>query len=301
MLKQVKPKTAAGKRALEKKEPKPLEGAKPAVFLKGTTTSQIVSDLLKDLYALKKPDATMFSKRNDVHPFDDYKPLEFLSHKNDCAFFVLANHSKKRPHNLVFARMFDHQLMDMIELGVTNCDFMDEFKLTKANTGLGNRPLMLFNGPEWTQMEELKTARSIFLDLFTGDTSAELLDLRGVSHVISYSVEILAGKPIIKMRTFAVLLKKSGVKLPRVELENMGPHCDFEIRRHMPANPELLKEAMKIPKELITKKTKNVEENAFGEKTGRVWLENQDLSKLQTRKMKGLKRKAEQEAEEEEE
>jgi ribosome production factor 2 len=37
-----------------------------------------------------------------------------------------------------------------------------------------------------------------------------------------------------------------------------------------------------------------VEKNEFGERVGRVWMEKQDLGKLQTRKMKGLKRKADQ-------
>lgn len=40
-----------------------------------------------------------------------------------------------------------------------------------------------------------------------------------------------------------------------------------------------------------------MEKNEFGEKVGRVWMEKQDLGKLQTRKMKGLKRKADQIAE----
>jgi ribosome production factor 2 len=91
------------------------------------------------------------------------------------------------------------------------------------------------------------------------------------------------------MRTYSVILKKSGVKLPRVELEDMGPHFDFVLKRHLPANADMLKEAMRIPKELQIKKVKNISKNEFGEKTGRVWLDKQDLSTLQTRKMKGLK------------
>jgi ribosome production factor 2 len=48
MLKR-KAKSAAGKRELKKREPLPEEGAKTAIFLKGTSTSQTVSDALKDL------------------------------------------------------------------------------------------------------------------------------------------------------------------------------------------------------------------------------------------------------------
>jgi ribosome production factor 2 len=82
MIRKPQPKTAAGHRALKRRMPVPEEGAKTAVFLKGTATSSLVHDALKELYALKKPDAVMFSKRNDVHPFDDFKPLEFFSLKN---------------------------------------------------------------------------------------------------------------------------------------------------------------------------------------------------------------------------
>lgn len=48
MLKR-KAKTAAGHRAQKKKEPQAEEGAKKAVFLKGTSTSLIVSTTLKEL------------------------------------------------------------------------------------------------------------------------------------------------------------------------------------------------------------------------------------------------------------
>lgn len=41
------------------------------------------------------------------------------------------------------------------------------------------------------------------------------------------------------------------------------------------------------------KKTKNVSRDVFGTKLGRVHMQRQDFSKLQTRKVKGLKRSKE--------
>ena len=51
-------------------------------------------------------------------PFEDESSLEFLCQKNDAGLFVLANHNKKRPHNLTFGRIFDGHLLDMYEFGV---------------------------------------------------------------------------------------------------------------------------------------------------------------------------------------
>lgn len=42
---------------------------------------------------------------------------------------------------------------------------------------------------------------------------------------------------------------------------------------------------------LQVKKKKNISHNAFGTKFGRVHMQKQDLSKLQTRKMKGLRKR----------
>jgi ribosome production factor 2 len=294
MLRQVKPKTAAGSRAIKAKEPVAIEGAKQAILLKSTSCNFIASECLKEIHLLKKPDSVLFNKRNDVHPFDDYKPLEFFSLKNDASFVVVGSHSKKRPNNLVFARMFGNQLLDMLELGLTDMKFAEEFKNVKHQ--VGNRPLMLFNGEAWTANDQMQTLKSMFLDFFTGDASGEHLDLRGVSHLIS----VTADGSKIYFRTYGVIMKKSGVKIPKVELEEIGPHFDFVMRRATLANPETLKVAMKIPKELKQSKVKNVDSNDFGEKTGRVWVDKQDFDKMQTRKMKGLKRKFDANGEEEE-
>jgi hypothetical protein len=83
---------------------------------------------------LKKPDATNFSKKNIIHPFEDPSSLEFFSEKQDASLFVVGSHSKKRPNNLTFARMFEHKLLDMMEFGVLNYKPCSEFKVPHANS-----------------------------------------------------------------------------------------------------------------------------------------------------------------------
>lgn len=61
------------------------------------------------------------TRRNDnLMPFEagGEVQLEHLSKKADCGQFVLTNHTKKRPHNLILGRFYDHQLYDLLELGV---------------------------------------------------------------------------------------------------------------------------------------------------------------------------------------
>ena len=64
---------------------------------------------------------------------------------------------------------------------------------------------------------------------------------------------------------------------------------------------DLYKLSMKMPKALKPKKKKNISHDTFGTTYGRIHMQKQDLSKLQTRKMKGLKKRpAERKAEDEE-
>jgi len=78
---------------------------------------------------LKKPDATNFSKKNLIHPFEDVSSLEFFAEKEDASLFVLGSHSKKRPNNLTFARTFDRKVLDMVEVGVQNYRSCTDFKV----------------------------------------------------------------------------------------------------------------------------------------------------------------------------
>ncbi|CAJ0841816.1 2191_t:CDS:2, partial [Entrophospora sp. SA101] len=286
-----KPKNARSKRALKKREPKVEENVKKAMFLKTIQTSQTVRDALKDLYCLKKPDGINFSKKNHILPFEDETSLEFFSQKNDCSLFVVGSHTKKRPDNLVFVRMYDGQVLDMVEVGIENAIPMSSFKTSKC--AIGMKPLFIFNGDLFDTSTTHQTFKNMLLDFFRGQKS-DSIALSGLDHIISVSaVETTTndgkvGK--IYFRVYKIHTEKSGQKIPRVELEEMGPSYDFVIRRTKFAKEEVYKAAIKIPRELKPRKKKNIDVNELNDKVARIHLGKQDFNKIQTRKMKGLKR-----------
>merc|ERR1712228_405617 len=81
---------------------------------------------------------------------------------------------------------------------------------------------------------------------------------------------------------------------PRVELEEIGPCLDMDLRRTRIGSDDLFKRAMRQPKAAKVKKVKNVSKDQFENKLGRIHLGVQDLSKLHLRKRKALKRTTEE-------
>ncbi|XP_068609777.1 ribosome production factor 2 homolog isoform X2 [Brachionichthys hirsutus] len=279
----VKPKTKRSKRFLEGRTPKLVEGVKTAMIMKGGNTSQCVTRALKDVYALKKPSAVLYKKKNITRPFEDSTSL-FFSKKSDCSLFLFGSHNKKRPNNLVFGRLFDFHVLDMIELGIENYVSLSDIKVSKCAEG--TKPMLVFAGEAFDADGEHKRLKSLLIDFFRGPT-VTAVRLAGLEHVLHFTA--FDGR--IYMRSYRCLLKKSGCRTPRIELEEIGPSFDFVLRRTHLASDDLYKLAHRQPKALKAKKKKNISHDTFGTKLGRVHMQKQDLSKLQTRKMRGLRKR----------
>lgn len=119
----------------------------------------------------------------------------------------------------------------------------------------------------------------------------ETIRLQGIEHVISFT---LTEDLTVLIRSYKILLKKSGMKTPRIELEEIGPSIDFTIRRTKIASKDLYKAANRKPAELKVTKKKNVTRDGLGNVRARVHIDKQVINKLQTRKMKGLKKTKEE-------
>ncbi|KAI9831396.1 MAG: rRNA-binding ribosome biosynthesis protein rpf2 [Phylliscum demangeonii] len=294
LLRQIKPRNARSKRALEKKAPHDIENPKKTLFLRGSTASQIVQNALADLHSLKRPLATKFTRANPIHPFEDASSLEFFAEKNDTSLLVFGAHSKKRPHCLTFIRTFDFKILDMLELYLDpeSVRTLAQFKSPKCAVGL--KPLLLFAGTPFESLtpNAYTLAKSFFVDFFRGQDT-KTIDVEGLQYIVS----IMAGEeregeasPKIHLRVYLIRTKKSGQRLPRVEVEEMGPRMDFRVGRVKQADERMMKQALKKAKGTEPKSRKNIETDPVGDKLGRVHLGKQDLGNLQTRKMKGLKR-----------
>lgn len=283
MQRVVKPRTQRAKRALVRRESKIIENTKQCLFFYGQKTSNAIRQCLKDFYSLKKQDAQHLQKKNPILPFEDILPVERLSQKHDASLFCMATHSKKRPNNLILGRMFDHHILDMVELGLENYKGLEEFKNTKISAG--TKPCMVFCGTQFEDETEFKRLKNLLIDFFRG-VEASVVRLQGFEHALHFTA--IEGK--ILFRSYKILLKKSGTRIPLVELEEIGPSLTLHLRRNIFASEDLMKRACKQPKQLKPNKVKNIKKNVFGTKLGRVHMTKQDLGKLQTRKMKGLKK-----------
>lgn len=291
MLRAIKPKNARTKRVMDDRSPKLVENTKQAIFIKGVSSNLVTQQTMADLMTLKKPDAQSFAKNNNkILPFEDPSSIEFFSEKNDASLFVVGSHSKKRPNNLVLARTFDHQVLDMVEIGVESPKFLSDFKNVKCNVGM--RPLMLFSGPLFESHPSFRHLKSYFMDFYRG-REIQTIDAVSLQHVMVFShadspdTSIL---PAIHMRVYLIRAHKSGQKLPRVELEEMGPRLDFRVRRMQEADEGAMKMALKRPTKQVAKTKKNIGTDLMGDKVAQIHLGKQNLDTMQTRKFKGLKR-----------
>uniref|UniRef100_A0A3B5L2H0 Ribosome production factor 2 homolog n=1 Tax=Xiphophorus couchianus TaxID=32473 RepID=A0A3B5L2H0_9TELE len=275
----VKPKTRRSKRFLESRAPKLIEDVKNTMIMKGGNASQTVTTALKDIILL-----CVISRKNITRPFEDSTSLEFFSKKSDCSLFLFGSHNKKRPHNFIFGRMFDFHVLDMFELGIEKFISLSQIKTSKFPEG--TKPMLIFAGEVFDTDNEYKRLKSLLIDFFRGPT-VPAVRLAGLEHVLHFTA--LEGK--IYMRSYRCLLKKSGCRTPRIELEEIGPSFDFVMRRTHLASDDLYKLAHRQPKALKPKKKKNISHDVFGTSFGRVHMQKQDLSKLKTRKMKGLRKR----------
>jgi ribosome production factor 2 len=283
MLGRRNPKSHKGKRVVTNAEPKLVENEKTALFLQGPASSQILKETMLDMRKSKVTAVKTFHKKNQVRPFEDVSSMEFFSRNNDCSLFAFGSHSKKRKHNMVLGRMFDHQLLDMVELGIDGESFisMKDFgSFRKAVVRTSGKPMFAFNGDAFETEEEFVLLKSLVLDFFKGEEIKQM-NLAGLDRIIVCSA--VNGK--LYFRQYGLRFTQSETKHPGVELDEIGPHLDLTVRRMRRAGEAMQKAAMTFPRD-PRKKQKNVENNAMGDRVGRVHMHKQNLNNIANTSLK---------------
>lgn len=300
-----KPRNPRTARILKAREPQLIEQPKRILLLHGPKCPLPLRTALKTFHSLTQPNSILFHKKNEnIHPFDNAESLEFLASKNDCGIVVWGSSNKKRPNCVTLVRIFDSKVLDMCELLLLGTQQEMERDATapgsgfhtKLDVGFGMKPMMLFAGSVWADSTApvFGMLKSMLLDIFKIEETARI-DVEGLQYLLTVAADEPSEgtSPVIHLRWYRIRTRKSGQKLPRVELDEIGPKFDFKLGRIREADPTALKEAMKQGKrpQDLERTKKNISMDSIGDKIGRVHLGRQDLGGLQTRKMKGLKRR----------
>ncbi len=140
-------------------------------------------------------------------------------------------------------------MLDMLEMHVVQetARTLQQFKGEKCKIGV--KPLLSFSGAQFESpvSNQYTLAKSMFVDFFRG-AETQTIDVEGLQLLISFFAgeDGEDGQPArIQMRCWRIITKKSGQKIPRVEVEEMGPRIDFRVGRTKEADEGQLKEAMR--------------------------------------------------------
>lgn len=183
----------------------------------------------------------------------------------------------------------------MVECQVSHYESLASFEgKRQAVVRQGSKPMFVFQGAAFESNDELKLMQSLLLDTFRGEILTHI-NLSALDHVIvvTASEDANSGSsPVVHVRHYGILLKKSGSRLPRVELDPVGPNFDLTLRRTKLGSSSLIEQSMKQSKLSTNSRVmaRNMEVGRFGEKHGRVHMQRQNLDNLVVRKTRGMKR-----------
>ena len=101
---------------------------------------------------------------NEERPFENDASFRFLCEKNNSSLFVLGSHSRKRPDNMILVRMFEFNVLDMCELGLTSIRSIADFR--QETFAVGSKPFMLFQGDAFENHPTYQQLKSLFMHFF---------------------------------------------------------------------------------------------------------------------------------------
>ena len=194
---------------------------------------------------LKREHSTYFSRRHDTHPFETTQELEKYCRGADCSLFLFGSNSKKRPHNIVLGRLYEHQVLDMVEFGLT----ADEEEVCDISSEVPSncRPFVIFQGDKWETDETYGKLRNLLQDFFVENVKVDELE---VNNAIRLVISFSAVGDRIYLRTYEVsitgdnILEQDG----DINIGEVTPKVDMVLRRSKFADHDTWKEALKQPK-----------------------------------------------------
>lgn len=136
---------------------------------------------------------------------------------------------------------------------------LSQFGGSKCKVGM--KPLLSFSGTQFhdpssssadSSPSKFTLAKSMFVDFFRGGDAKEM-DVEGLQYMINFAaaeepIDDGTKRQMVYMRCWRLITKRSGQRLPRVEVEEMGPRIDFRLGRIREADVSMAKESLRKSK-----------------------------------------------------
>lgn len=142
--------------------------------------------------------------------FNEPAYVERLCAQWDTALVCVGSHSKKKPHNLTIARLFNNHLLDAIQFTVLSHRPISAFRGAKCQ--LGAKPCLVFSGEAWQSHETYRPLANLFIDFFRGRVVSQI-SLVGLDHVLVF---VALDEQRVSLRHYTIHLKRSGTKVRSV-------------------------------------------------------------------------------------
>lgn len=168
-------------------------------------------------------------KQHDIIAFEDASKIEKQSVQQDCSLFVVGSHQKKRPHNLTMGRVFNGNVLDMFEFGVTDYKSMGEIA-AKTTLPHDMKPLLLFQGEPFEMSEKHRRLKNLFIDFFKMSDTHEI-NVVEMQRILVFTCP-KNDSPVVCKQYEAGVIKEGEIKQNNLpELKEIGPSFGLKIRR----------------------------------------------------------------------
>ncbi len=233
---------------------------------------------------MRKEYSKKLGKKNRIESvFKESRAIEYFCDKNSTPLFAYTSDQKKRPMNLVLGSLFNNKVLDMFEFEVTNFIPISHFS-DKVQIHSCMKPVIIFQGDLFETDFQYERMRKFFLD-FMRLHDVDEVNVSELRRIILVSV---GEDREVKIRSFQVEGSIKEFTLNEINFTEVGPSLNLKVRNIHLASKELFDLALKQPKENTVKKVKNIENNALGEKRGRIHMAKQNLNAVSLKRYKRI-------------
>lgn len=221
-------------------------------------------------------------------PFEDASAIERIADRHDAGFICFGNHNKKRPNNMIIHRLYNHQILDMLEVGIEELKTLQDFG-NCASIEVGQQPILIFQGDAFDLSENFIRFKNMMIDFFRIKHLTEL-NILSAQRIITFTAKSTDGN-IVMQHFEAPKVSEALAGQGQIEVKEIGPKIAMKVRRVKNPDREAWKAATKVAKSKAKQldKKRNISYNELGQKLGKAFIQHQDLSTLALKKQKRRK------------